>query len=205
MAAKPSRLGHSCPDLAHLEGSTRFSVATSGPHAETERTERAACGARTRCPPAPERYRSSVGGAHELSGTRAQSWWPADISCEHPVGGPCASGPMKARRADKQSISENRWGFLSMGQTTNAPILHSANISMGGPSGRSSVTTGRTMRAPAGIEGTQSGGPSDFHGDVCPRGRFHCCPQLQGVKHEDARKLQYRRLSTIRACPSTTA
>lgn len=36
-----------------------------------------------------------------------------------------------------------------MDHTTNAPPIHIAN--MGGPSDRSSVTTGRTMRTPAGL------------------------------------------------------
>ncbi|MDF2898767.1 MAG: hypothetical protein K0Q46_5553 [Rhodococcus erythropolis] len=55
--------------------------------------------ARDQVPTAPERDRSSVGGAHELSGTGAQSWRSADISCEHPVGGPCVSGPIRMGRS----------------------------------------------------------------------------------------------------------
>ena len=51
-------------------------------------------------------------------------------------------------------------GFIPMDHTTNAPPIHSAN--MGGPSGRSSVTTGRTMRTPAGLGGTQSTDPADL-------------------------------------------
>ena len=96
-------------DLAH-SGGTRFSVVRPGPHAEPERTERADYRARTRCPPAPERDRTSVVGPYELSGTGAQSRRSADISCEHPVGGPCVSGPMKVRHADQWSTGENRWG-----------------------------------------------------------------------------------------------
>lgn len=57
-------------------------------------------------PTGAERDRSSVGGALELSGTGARSGWSADVRCEHPVGGPCVSGPMKVRHADQWSAGE---------------------------------------------------------------------------------------------------
>lgn len=47
-----------------------------------------------------------------------------------------------------------------MDHTINAPPIHIAN--MGGPSDRSSVTTGRTMRTPAGLGGTHSGDPRTY-------------------------------------------
>lgn len=56
-----------------------------------------------------------------------------------------------------------------MDQTTNAPPIQIAN--MDDPSGRSSVTTGRINRISAGTAGTQSGGPADLHGHICPIGR----------------------------------
>lgn len=57
----------------------------------------------------------------------AQSRWPADVSCEHPVGGPCVSGPMKVRHADQRSAG-NRWGFIPADQTDTAPAVRLANI-----------------------------------------------------------------------------
>ncbi len=70
-------------------------------------------------------------------------------------------------------------GFIPMDHTTNAPPIHSAN--MGGPSGRSSVTTGRTMRTPAGLGGTQSTDPADLDGDVCPRGKYHAARNFRSL------------------------
>lgn len=92
---------------------------------QTDRSRRTA-----KVPTDAERDRSSVGGALELSGTGARSWWSADGSCEHPVGGPCVSGPMKVRHADQWSAGD-QVGFVPADQTGGAPAVRFANI--GGP------------------------------------------------------------------------
>lgn len=78
-------------------------------------------------PTGAERYRSSVGGALELSETGARPWRSADLSCEHPVGGPCVSGPMKVRHADRRSAGD-KGGFVPADQTDTALAVLLANM-----------------------------------------------------------------------------
>ena len=126
-------------------------------------------------PTGAERYRSSVGGALELSGTGARSGWSADVRCEHPVGGPCVSGPMKVRHADRRSAGQ-QVGVHSSGPNQYCPghsfgkhgsqqgahraflvpqlggracrtAPQSRHAVLGGPPDRSSVTTRRAVCA----------------------------------------------------------
>ena len=89
-------------------------------------------------PTGAERDRSSVGGALELSGTGARSGWSADVRCEHPVGGPCVSGPMKVRHAD-QGSAEKR-GVRSGGPNRRCP---GRSLCKHGRSARSLVSNDR--------------------------------------------------------------
>lgn len=73
-------------------------------------------------PTGAERDRSSVGGALELSGTGARSGWSADVRCEHPVGGPCVSGPMKVRHADQRSAGDKGGSFRRTKQQVPRPL-----------------------------------------------------------------------------------
>jgi len=140
-----------------------------------------------------ERDRSSVGGALKLSGTGVRFGWPADFSCEHPVGGPCASGPMRVRHADQRSAG-NRWGFIPADQTNTALAVPSANMvhsqgahrafvapqlggracriapqsrhaALGSPPDRSSVTTRRAVCAQIRLEKRRTviGGPLELN------------------------------------------
>ena len=72
----------------------------------------------------------------------AQSGWSADISCEHPVGGPCTSGPMKVRRTERGFAGKERGHFRRPNRLSvdNFPFA-----TLDDPPGRSSVTdqTGR--------------------------------------------------------------
>ena len=80
--------------------STQFWMVRSGPHAERSGPS-ASVATRVQLPTDAERDRNSVGGAHELSGTDAQSWRFVDISCELPAGGPYVPEPMKFQHADQ--------------------------------------------------------------------------------------------------------
>ena len=80
--------------------STQFWMVRSGPHAERSGPS-APVATRVQLPADAERDRSSVGGAHEPSGTGAQSWRSADISCELPVVGPYVPEQMKFQHADQ--------------------------------------------------------------------------------------------------------
>ena len=80
--------------------STQFWMVRSGPHAERSGPS-APVATRVQLPADAERDRSSVGGAHEPSGTGAQSWRSADISCELPVGGPYVPEQIKFQHTDQ--------------------------------------------------------------------------------------------------------
>lgn len=80
--------------------STQFWTVRSGPHAERSGPS-ASVATRVQLPTDAERNRNSVGGAHELSGTDAQSWRFVDINCELPAGGPYVPEPMKFQHADQ--------------------------------------------------------------------------------------------------------